>query len=164
MSLRRFTFLCLPAFMLAGVLFFSGVARAYAQDKPPDQLRTLSRDELDVIKVLTMQERAWNQGNIEAYTSGYKNSPETLFLANSINRGYQQILDDYKHNYPNKEAMGTLTFLDLEPHVLDDRFAIVLGKYHVERSKKMGGPADGIFSLVMEKTDQGWKIVVAHTT
>jgi hypothetical protein len=164
MSLRRFTFLCPPAIMLAAVLSLSGAPRAYAQDKPPDQLRTLSRDELDVVKVLTMQERAWNQGNIEAYASGYKNSPETLFVATSINRGYQQILDDYKHNYPNKEAMGTLTFLDLEPHVLDDRFAIVLGKYHVERNKKMGGPADGIFSLVFEKTDQGWKIIVAHTT
>ena len=84
--------------------------------------------------------------------------------AGSINRGFQQILDDYKHNYPNKEAMGTLTFSDLEPHVLDEHYAFVLGRYHVDRGKKVGGPADGVFSLLFEKTDQGWKIVVAHTT
>ena len=133
-----------------------------AQD--PNPLHTATRQELNIIKVLLAQENAWNNGDLNAFASGYKNSPETLFVANSINRGYQQILDDYKHNYPNKDAMGTLTFLDLEPHVLDEKYAIVLGKYHVERSKKMGGPADGIFSLVFEKTDDGWKIIVAHTT
>ena len=37
-------------------------------------------------------------------------------------------------------------------------------KYHLDRSKKEGGPADGMFSLVLEKTDQGWKIVLDHTT
>jgi uncharacterized protein (TIGR02246 family) len=162
MSLRRFASLFAPAFLLACLLCLSGAA--CGQDKQPDQLHTLSRDELDVIKVLTMQERAWNQANIEAYASGYKNSPDTLFIAGSVNRGYQQILDDYKHNYPTKEAMGTLTFSDLEPHVLDDKFAVVLGKYHLERGKKVGGSADGLFSLVFEKTDEGWKIIVAHTT
>jgi len=160
MSLRRFAFLCL----LASLSTFSGVSAARGQEKPPDQLRVLSREELDVVKVLTQQERAWNQANIEAYISAYKNSPDTLFMAGSINRGYAQIMEDYKHNYPTRESMGTLTFSDLEPHVIDDKVAVVLGKYHVDRSKKAGGSADGVFSCVLEKTDQGWKIVLSHTT
>jgi ketosteroid isomerase-like protein len=49
-------------------------------------------------------------------------------------------------------------------HPLDERFAVVIGKYHLERGKKEGGNADGIFSLVLEKTDKGWKIIVDHTT
>jgi ketosteroid isomerase-like protein len=60
--------------------------------------------------------------------------------------------------------MGVLTFSELEPHVLTEKFGVVLGKYHIDRSKKMGGAGDGMFSLVFEKTEQGWKIVVAHTT
>ena len=60
--------------------------------------------------------------------------------------------------------MGTLTFSDLEVHPLDEHFAVTLGKYHLERSKKAGGNADGVFSLVMEKTAEGWRIVVDHTT
>jgi len=160
MSLRRFAFFCL----LASLSTFSGVSAARGQEKPPDQLRVLSREELDVVKVLTQQERAWNQANIEAYISAYKNSPDTLFMAGSINRGYAQIMEDYKHNYPTRESMGTLTFSDLEPHVIDDKVAVVLGKYHVDRSKKAGGSADGVFSCVLEKTDQGWKIVLSHTT
>ena len=130
----------------------------------PDQLRTLSRDELDIVKVLTAQERAWNRGDMEAYATGYKNSPDLLFVGRQISRGYGSLVEDYKHNYPNKEAMGTLTFTELEPHVLDERFAVLLGHYHLERTKKGGGQAEGIFSLVFEKTDKGWKIIVDHTT
>ena len=137
---------------------------AQMPDKAPDQLRTLSRDELDVVKVLTQQERAWNQGNIDVFAQGYKNSPDILFIGHQVSRGYTSMLLDYKGNYPTKDAMGTLSFTDLEPKILDEHFAIVIGKYHLDRTKKYGGPADGIFSLVFEKTDAGWKIILDHTT
>jgi ketosteroid isomerase-like protein len=60
--------------------------------------------------------------------------------------------------------MGTLSFSELEPHILDEHFAIVLGHYRLDRSKKAGGNAEGVFSLVLEKTRDGWKIIVDHTT
>jgi ketosteroid isomerase-like protein len=156
MSLR-----CLVPVLLTVCLLAAPAASA--QDRP-EQLRTLSREELDVVKVLNAQERAWNQGNIDAYTSAFKNSKETLFVADHITRGYEQVLFDYKHNYATRQAMGTLTFSELEPHVLDEKFAVIVGRYHVDREKKAGGAADGVFSLVLEKTEQGWKIVVDHTT
>ena len=140
---------------------------AHAQtppDQAPDQLRTLSADELGVVKVITMQERAWNRGDLDAYAGGYKNSPDILFIGRQVSRGYQNMLADYKGNYPNRDAMGTLAFSDLEPHILDEHYAILLGKYHLSRSKKAGGDADGIFSLVLEKTAAGWKIILDHTT
>jgi ketosteroid isomerase-like protein len=133
-------------------------------DTQLDQLRTLSRDELDVVKVLTAQERAWNRGDIDAFLSAYKNSPDLVFIGRQVSKGFAQLQTDYKHNYPNKDAMGTLSFSELEPHLLDERFAFVIGHYRVDRSKKAGGPAEGIFSLVFEKTDKGWKIIVDHTT
>lgn len=138
---------------------------AQAPEKPKDQLRTLSREELDMIKVLNSQERAWNHGDIDAYLAGYKSGKDLLFVADGrVTRGFEQLDFDYRHNYPNKESMGVLTFSELEPYVLTETFGVVLGKYHVDRSKKAGGPADGMFSLVFEKTADGWKIVVAHTT
>jgi ketosteroid isomerase-like protein len=60
--------------------------------------------------------------------------------------------------------MGTLTFSELEARPLDANFAIVVGKYHLDRAKKDGGNAEGVFSVVLEKTDKGWKIVLDHTT
>jgi ketosteroid isomerase-like protein len=122
------------------------------------------QQQLDVIKVLLAQEAAWNRGDIEAFSESYKNSPETLFITNTVNRGFAGMVDAYKRDYPNKAVMGTLGFAELEVHPLDDRFAVVIGKYHLERGKKEGGNADGIFSLVLEKTDKGWKIIVDHTT
>ncbi len=154
--------------MLGLVVGLGGAAWAQTpvpvEPPAPDQLRTLSRNELDVVKVLTAQEKAWNRGDIDAYATGYKDSPDLLFVGRQISRGYGSLVLDYKKNYPNKEAMGTLTFTELEPHVLDEKFAIVLGHYHLERNKKGGGPADGIFSLVFEKTEKGWKIIVDHTS
>ena len=136
---------------------------AFAQAKP-DQLHTFTHDELDVIKVLTRQEAAWNRGDLDSFATGYKNSPETLFVGRSVSRGYDQMLNEYKHNYPSRDVMGNLSFTDLEPHLLDEKFAVVLGHYKLERSKKAGGNAEGIFSLVLERTKDGWKIIVDHTT
>ncbi len=152
----------LPLLLAASLCLPPAIAQN--PDRPPDQLRTLSRDELDVVKVLTAQERDWNRGDLDAFATGYKNSPDIIFIGHQVSRGYAQMLADYHGNYPNKEAMGTLTFGDLEPHVLDAHFATVVGHYRLDRSKKTGGPADGIFSLIFEKTDKGWKIILDHTT
>ena len=105
--------------LLSTLLIAPAAPRAQAPDKGPDQLRTLSRDELDVIKVLTQQERAWNRGDLDGFATGYKNSSDILFIGHQISRGYAGMLADYRTNYPSKEAMGTLGFMDLEPHILD---------------------------------------------
>ena len=128
------------------------------------QLKTATPQELGVIKVLLAQERAWNAGDIDGFASGYKNSPDTLFIGSHISRGHDELLNEYHKNYPNRDAMGTLSFSELEVHPLGETYAVVIGKYHLDRNKKAGGNADGLFSLVFEKTDAGWKIVVDHTT
>jgi ketosteroid isomerase-like protein len=127
-------------------------------------LKTASQLELDVIKVLLRQEAAWNRGDLDAYAEGYKNSPDTLFINNRVQRGYDSMLSEYHHNYPSKDSMGTLAFSDLEVHPLGDSFALCVGRFHLERTKKAGGNAEGLFSLVFEKTPNGWRIVVDHTT
>jgi ketosteroid isomerase-like protein len=133
-----------------------------AQDSTP--LHTASRQELDVIKVLLAQEAAWNRGDIAGFAGGYKDSPDTLFITHQISRGFAGLLDQYKRDYPTRAAMGNLTFSELEVHTLDENFAVAIGKYHLDRGKKEGGNAEGLFSLVFEKTANGWKIVIDHTT
>ncbi len=127
-------------------------------------LHTATQQELDVVKVLLKQEASWNKGDIEGFAQGYKDSPDTLFITRLVSRGYSGLIAEYHQNYPTRAAMGTLNFSELEVHRLDDNFAVCIGKYHLERGKKDGGNAEGIFSLVFEKTPDGWKIVVDHTT
>lgn len=155
MPLRR-----LRPVVLLLLFAFAAATNAY----PQGSLKTASQQELDVIKVLIKQEAAWNRGDIDSFAEGYKNSPDTLFINRQIQRGYSSMVAEYHHNYPTQDTMGQLTFSELEVHPIDDRVAVCIGKYKLERSKKAGGNAEGLFSLVFEKTDQGWKIVVDHTT
>jgi len=129
-----------------------------------DNLKMATQQELDVVKVLLKQEAAWNRGDIDSFALGYKNSPDTLFISGTVHRGFDNMLAEYHQNYPTKESMGTLIFSALEVHPLGDDHAVCVGRYRLERSKKSGGNAEGIFSLVLEKTPDGWKIVVDHTT
>jgi uncharacterized protein (TIGR02246 family) len=153
---------CLRSYF--GFIAFALVLLTSAVGQSANPLHTATREELDVVKVLVAQEDAWNRGDLAGFASGYKDAPDTLFITKQVSRGFAGMLNSYKQNYPDRTAMGTLVFSELEARSLDDNFAVVIGKYHLERTKKGGGNADGIFSLVFEKTEKGWKIVVDHTT
>jgi uncharacterized protein (TIGR02246 family) len=152
----------LRAATLALILLTAALVPARAQD--PNPLHTATRQELDVIKVLLAQEDAWNRGDLNSFASGYKDAPDILFITKQVSRGYAGLIDEYKHDYPNRASMGTLAYSELEVRSLDENFAVAIGRYHVDRGKKEGGSADGLFSLVFEKTDKGWKIIIDHTT
>jgi ketosteroid isomerase-like protein len=161
------------ATLLPGLVFalampaLAGSATVSPAVQAPDttsNLHTASKQELDVIKVLLAQEAAWNRGDIDSFAKAYKDSPDTIFLTHQVSRGYAGLIEQYRRDYPTKAAMGTLSFSELEVHPLDENFAVCIGKYQLERSKKDGGHAEGLFSLVFEKTDKGWKIIIDHTT
>jgi ketosteroid isomerase-like protein len=154
------------ALLVALALGLGGASRGRAQGQNPEDnpLHTATRLELDVVKVLLAQERAWNDGDLMGFMRGFKNSPETLVISRQVSIGFPEILAEYKQDFPTKASMGTLGYAQLEVHPLGDRFAVCVGHYHLDRSKKEGGSANGLFSAVLEKTDQGWQIVVDHTT
>ena len=114
--------------------------------------------------MLNQQVLDWNRGDLDAFATGYKNSPDILFIGKRISRGYAQMLASYKHGYDTREKMGTLSFKELEMQPLDNRFATVTGQFHLERTAAGGGNADGFFLLVVEQTPAGWKIVRDDTT
>ncbi len=140
---------------------FAPSQRLNAQSLP---VPTATAQEHNILQVLHTQEAEWNRGDIDSFAKGYKDSPETLFLSSGVSRGYAGMIARYHQRYPTREAMGTLSFSALEVHPLDAKFAVCIGRFHLERAAKGGGNADGIFSLVFEKTDEGWKIVVDHTS
>lgn len=125
----------------------------------------LAQDAESAIKqVLTDQVSAWNRGDIPAFMQGYKDSPDTTFIGKTIRQGWQQVMERYKASYSTKDAMGTLEFSDLSIRMLGADYAVATGKYHLTRTAAGGGDASGIFSLVWEKSAEGWKIILDHTS
>ena len=117
-----------------------------------------------IITVLNQQADDWNRGDLDAFAKGYKNSPDILFMGPTIRRGYDQMLQGYRKSFPNREAMGKLTFSNLEVQPLDQHFATVTGRFRLDRTAAGGGPASGYYLLVVEKTPLGWKIIRDATT
>jgi uncharacterized protein (TIGR02246 family) len=119
-------------------------------------------DRAAITEVLTKQQLAWNDGNVDAFLTGYWNSPELTFSGSSgVARGWDGVLARYKKSYPDRTAMGRLDFSGLEFRFLGPDAALVLGKYHLKLEK---GDAGGVFSLVWQRFPEGWKIVHDHTS
>ncbi len=115
-------------------------------------------------QVLDDQAAAWNRGDVEAFMRAYKDSPDTTFIGKSVAQGYRPILERYKKTYSSKDAMGMLTYSELTVRELGANYAVVTGKFHLTRTAAGGGDSSGIFSLVWEKTEDGWKIILDHTS
>ena len=121
-----------------------------------------SSAEAQIRAVLDMQTAAWNRGDIDTFMTSYWKSDQTLFIgASGIARGYQAVLDRYRHAYPDRKSMGTVSFSDLEVHVTCADAAYVVGKFHLAREADQ---PSGVFSLDFRKFPEGWRIVLDHTT
>src|ERR1700683_1080819 len=105
--------------------------------------------EADIRALLEMQTAAWNQGDVDTFMKGYWKSEETEFVgANGIVRGWQAVLERYHHNYPDRKAMGHLTFSNLEVHSVCSDAAFVIGQFQLERESDR---PTGIFTLNFRK-------------
>ena len=124
-----------------------------------------AQGDADVRGVLQRSQEAWNQGDLVAFTSYYEDSPETTFIGREVTRGgVQAILGRYRKAYPTREAMGTLAFSNIEVRTLAPGVALVTGEFHLERTTAGGGNAAGRYTLILRKTDSGWKIIHDHTS
>ncbi|MFN3560696.1 MAG: YybH family protein [Chloroherpetonaceae bacterium] len=118
-----------------------------------------------ILDVLDAQVRAWNQGDVSAFMNGYLDSDSTRFVsAKGVSEGYQRVLARYRSAYPTKEKMGELSFSDLNVRLLSSELAIVIGKWNLKRSEQDGGNISGYFTLIFQKTANGWKIIHDHTS
>ncbi len=112
--------------------------------------------------VLDAQSAAWNRGDIEAFMDGYERAETTTFVSgDTITRGWQTVLDRYKARYDTREKMGTLEFSELEIKPLSPFYAQAVGRWKLTRAADT--PA-GRFTLILRRTDKGWRVVHDHTS
>jgi len=117
--------------------------------------------EKEILKVMTDQQIAWNNGDLDGFMQGYWKSEEMMFIGKSgPNYGWQKTLDNYKKSYPTKEKMGILSFSDQKIKMLGKNYAHVFGKWKLTRKD---GDLGGIYTLVFQKFKDGWKVISDHT-
>jgi len=141
---------------LLGALIVATVATGLSGSK------ARSEGEAAIRAVLEAQVAAWNKGDVDGFMKGYWNSPATTFVVSSgIKRGWQAVLERYRHDYPDRQAMGKLEFSGLEITLLSSDSALVVGQWRLERAHDHPG---GVFTLVFRKFPQGWRIIHDHTS
>ena len=121
-----------------------------------------TQDKTAILKVLENQRQGWNKGDMDNYMQGYWKSDSLLFVGkNGPTYGWQKTLDNYKKGYPDKTAMGFLTFGIKKVEFLAKDKAFVLGSWNLKREKD---EPKGYFTLLLRKIDGEWKVVVDHSS
>lgn len=158
MSSRR---LALPLFIALAALFFIDCASPV----PPSESAVPSATDLQAIQEqIDEQARAWNNGDIDAFMQTYWHSDSLRFASGgAVRRGWQETLERYKAAYPSREAMGTLSFEDLDLRRLSPSWAMAFGRFRLKREDPLPD-LTGLFTLIFEKKDEGWVIVHDHTS
>ena len=113
-------------------------------------------------ETLARQDTAWNDGDIDGFMKDYIKDESLRFASGgNIRRGWQATIDRYKLSYPDKAAMGTLSFTDLEINVITAQDALVFGRWKLDRAEDT---PNGLFTLHMKEQGGHWVIVSDHTS
>jgi ketosteroid isomerase-like protein len=119
-------------------------------------------DDRAVRAVLTAQEEAWNQGDVEGFMAGYARTEALVFTSGAkIRRGWQETHDKFVATYGQaRDTMGRLGFEVLAVQPIGADGAVVLGRWSLD------GPSagSGVFSVVLERRSGGWEVVHDHTS
>lgn len=124
-----------------------------ADPKPEDAIRA----------VLTAQDEAWNRGDLGGFMKTYWKSDRLRFYSGgTVTGGWQATLDRYRKRYQAEgKEMGKLTFTGLEVEVLGPDAALARGRWKLRLAKES---PEGLFTLILKKFPDGWKIVHDHTS
>src|SRR5689334_4880744 len=122
-------------------------------------------DDAEVRAVLELQRAAWNRGDLSAFMEGYLRSPELVMASgDKILHGFDAVRASYVERYgSDRSGMGRLELDVLRIHRVAPGKAFVLGRWRLSQpaTATAGG---GVFTLVMEKRGEGWRIIHDHTS
>ncbi len=148
MSLRRWSYLFL-------LILFSFMC------KSPIRI-DMMQIEKEIQIVLNNQVEGWNACDLERFMEGYWKSDSLRFASGGrIQSGWHNTLEGYKKRYPDKKAIGFLTFSEIDIDVLTNDAALVFGRWTLMRESDT---PTGLFTLLMKRMKDDWRIVSDHTS
>lgn len=112
---------------------------------------------IDVRLQLDRQVAAWNAGDLTAFFDGYVKSDQMRIVSSGKEEhGWAPTLARYKSRYTTRASMGTLTYSEIEIHVIDADHAWAYGHWELARGKDK---PHGVFTLVLVRERKGWRIL-----
>jgi ketosteroid isomerase-like protein len=145
------------------LLLISAVFLAFARPTFGQIAEQRPSDHEAIQKVLDQQVEAWNRGDLEGYMAVYWKSPHlTFYSGGTITRGWDGTLARYRERYQSAgREMGKLGFSEVRIEMLSDRAAFVRGRWQLTTADTL---SKGLFTLMMRRLSQGWKIIHDHTS
>jgi ketosteroid isomerase-like protein len=156
------------------LLAFGCLMPASAQDRNSPAHRSLppapetgAETNTQLIKevLLEMVER-WNAHDIEGLMSLYWNSPSLLAVIDSEQfEGWQNLYRSYKSHYQDPSNMGIVSPIRIQVELLKPDLAFGIISWTLKYpDNPLASQAVGTSTVDLQKFDDGWKIVVLHTS
>ena len=144
------------------ILFFSILLNACEHSEKSNFI-----DRENVIAVInekmSEQEACWNNGDLTCFMEYYWHSDSLLFIGKSgLTYGWQPTLNNYIRSYPDKSAMGKLTFTNEVIESIDIETVQVVGNWYLQRDslENLGG----YYSLIWKIKYGEWVIISDHSS
>jgi beta-aspartyl-peptidase (threonine type) len=143
--------------LLLVVLATAASTHAAGPPDPDDQVQA-------VRALLDRQVVDWNKGDLDAFLTGYWNSPKVVFLSGGQrHEGFDTMRARYRRRYQAEgKEMGRLDFSELEFEPLGPKAVMARGRWRLTMSD--GSKPAGLFTLIVRKLPEGWKIIHDHTS
>ncbi len=151
--MSRRWFVCLGTLGLLGWFVF-GLASSYAAD-----------DEAVVIRrLLDKQVEDWNRKDLDGFLEGYWHAPGVVFQSGgNRSEGFEALRTRYRNNYQvGGREMGRLAFSEVDVVLLGSEAALARGRWQLTMND--GKRPGGLFTLILRKLSEGWRIVHDHTS
>ena len=106
----------------------------------------------------------WNRGDLDGFLTGYWRSPKVVFQSGGDrSEGWEAMRKRYRDRYQGEgREMGKLVFSGVEIERLAPDAAFARGRWELTMSD--GKRPGGLFTLILRKLPEGWKIVHDHTS
>jgi beta-aspartyl-peptidase (threonine type) len=144
----------LRAFSIGLVLAAALPSSSRGEDSPTSAIRD----------VLDRQVTDWNRHDLDGFLNGYWHSPKVVFQSGGERSdGFDAMRDRYRKRYQGEgREMGRLEFQNVEIETLGEETGFARGRWQLTMSD--GSRPGGLFTVILRKFPDGWKIVHDHTS
>lgn len=114
--------------------------------------------------LLDAQVADWNRGDLDGFAASYWRSPELVFQSGGDRSlGWEAMRARYRKRYQAEgKAMGRLRFSELEVRPLGDDAGYAFGRWTLTMPD--GSQPTGLFTVLVRRFPEGWRIVHDHTS